>query len=443
MRKAAINASANAGRPGNPGQSAQDGRVQSQQPIQHGQQPKPEQQPYSQKVTQSVNQLNVVVPPGVTAQGQEKVQAWVKESKSRYAQYAQKYETATNSLRSYMVAMDSRQRQNRPFSSEEIQDYQSKKVQWERDQAMAKEYVTKFKAQQELFRQQLAARDQSIDGVNAHDTNMEAMEGATELQSSQNQHPSQHQGHKDVNSALDAARQQAGSGGSNVMSPSNSEPTHLNTSQGGEPVIKKEPQPSQNPMEMNTSGPPISHNSPQVGQPNPQTMPTSQGRPFPLSHHAAMQAAQSYTSQPNYQQPNSQPPPHGHPQLPRGGDPQNSNVKMPIPKDLKIPPPQPVNMGPARPTFTGGPSNGAIGQLGQPAIQKHPGYVLEGDGERVLSKKKLQELVKQVTGVGAEGDDTEGLTPEVQEVSLMMFLHSPPPPPNIYLLHRPFLHFST
>lgn len=50
--------------------------------------------------------------------------------------------------------------------------------------------------------------------------------------------------------------------------------------------------------------------------------------------------------------------------------------------------------------------------MGQPAIQKHPGYVLEGDGQRVLSKKMLDTLVKQVTG-GGEG---EGLTPDAEEV---------------------------
>jgi transcription initiation factor TFIID subunit 12 len=423
MRKAAINASANAGRPANPGQPTQDGRAQGQQPIQPSQQPKPEQQQFSAKVAQSVAQLTLVVPPDIATQGQEKAQTWLREAKHRYAIYAQKYEYATNSLRAYMSMMAQRQREGRQTPAEEMQELQGKKAQWERDQAMAKEYVTKFKAQQDQFREQMAARDQRPDGAITQDLNMGAMEGVTDLQSSKHQSLSEHQGHKDVNSAIDAARQQAGSAGRNAMSPSNGQPSHPPASHASEPIIKKEPQPSQLPMEMNTSGPPLHHNSPQVGQSHPQTMPTSQGGPVALTHNAAMRAAQSYSSQPNYQQPNSQPPPHGHPQLPRGGDPQNNNVKMPIPKDLKIPPLQPVSMGPARPTLTGGPSNGAIGQLGQPAIQKHPGYVLEGDGERVLSKKKLQELVKQVTGVG-EGDDTEGLTPEVEEVSFSLYSYN-------------------
>jgi transcription initiation factor TFIID subunit 12 len=54
--------------------------------------------------------------------------------------------------------------------------------------------------------------------------------------------------------------------------------------------------------------------------------------------------------------------------------------------------------------------------MGQPAVQKYPGFVLEGEGERVLSKKKLEELVRQVTG-GSDGDGAESLDPDVEEVS--------------------------
>lgn len=79
-------------------------------------------------------------------------------------------------------------------------------------------------------------------------------------------------------------------------------------------------------------------------------------------------------------------------------------------------PPQPVTMPQSRPTFTGGP-NGSGSMLGQPVIQKPPGYNMEGDGNRVLNKKKLDELVRQVTGGGEGVGGGEGLTPEVEEVS--------------------------
>ncbi|KAF2152665.1 hypothetical protein K461DRAFT_226773 [Myriangium duriaei CBS 260.36] len=67
-------------------------------------------------------------------------------------------------------------------------------------------------------------------------------------------------------------------------------------------------------------------------------------------------------------------------------------------------------MAASRPTLGPGPQ----GLIGQPGFQKPPGFTLEGDEGRVLSKKKLDELVRQVTGGG------EGLTPEVEEAVLEM-----------------------
>lgn len=118
--------------------------------------------------------------------------------------------------------------------------------------------------------------------------------------------------------------------------------------------------------------------------------------------------------------------PHAHPQgyIPNRAESSSRNINMAIPKNLSVPPPEPVSMPPARPTLSGGPSHGAMGMMGQPAIQKHPGYVLEGEGQRVLSKKMLDGLVRQVTG-GGEG---EGLTPDGEEVP-------PPIPPPIYLYY--------
>lgn len=63
--------------------------------------------------------------------------------------------------------------------------------------------------------------------------------------------------------------------------------------------------------------------------------------------------------------------------------------------------------------------------LGQPAMQKQPGFTLEGEEGRVLSKKKLDELVRQVTGGG------EGLSAEAEEVSSHPLLI----PPFISQLH--------
>ncbi|BAE63322.1 unnamed protein product [Aspergillus oryzae RIB40] len=148
--------------------------------------------------------------------------------------------------------------------------------------------------------------------------------------------------------------------------------------------------------------------------------------PTPAPHTITSAAAQNYTNNNannNMGQQQNMPQPatnsHAHPQgyIPnRATDNTARNINMAIPKTLNVPPPEPVAMAPARPTLSGGPSHGAMGMMGQPAIQKHPGYVLEGEGQRVLSKKMLDILVRQVTG-GGEG---EGLTPDAEEFILQM-----------------------
>ena len=97
-------------------------------------------------------------------------------------------------------------------------------------------------------------------------------------------------------------------------------------------------------------------------------------------------------------------------------------AKMPIPKQLPdklTQPVQPVTVsggaGHGRPTYTGG-TGTAGGAISQPALPKVPAYVFESEGEHVLSKKKLNELVRQVCGGSAEGQEENLLAPEVEEV---------------------------
>ncbi|KAK1457368.1 transcription initiation factor TFIID subunit A [Colletotrichum cuscutae] len=113
---------------------------------------------------------------------------------------------------------------------------------------------------------------------------------------------------------------------------------------------------------------------------------------------------------------------HAHPTQPT----QTLQSKLPIPKQLPekaTSVPQPVAMaggaGAGRPTYTGG-GGIAGGVMGQPAISKIPAYVHEAEGDHVLSKKKLDELVRQVCGGNAEGQEINMLTPEVEEGVLAM-----------------------
>lgn len=159
------------------------------------------------------------------------------------------------------------------------------------------------------------------------------------------------------------------------------------------------------------------------------------GRPQALSHQAAMEsAAQTYRqTQPQQQGPQAPQMPNGLPfsTQPNSGSQQNTptypnlqttqqssaNTKFPIPKTLQLGPQTqtPVAGPAARPTYNN------AGMMQQPGIQRPPTFTLEGEGDRVLSKRKLDELVRQVTGAApavSESESSNVLTPEVEEVML-------------------------
>jgi transcription initiation factor TFIID subunit TAF12 len=169
---------------------------------------------------------------------------------------------------------------------------------------------------------------------------------------------------------------------------------------------QQQQRPQINPMQANAHQ--------QSNSPHPQSAAsTAPGPPVPLSHQAAVSAAnRSYTD-----------PQRTNTPMQQGGQGGNfgsrereqlNNPKMPIPRHLNVTSPQAVHMGQARPTMSG-PTNGAPGPMGQPVIPRPPPFQLEGEGDRVLSKRKLDELVRQVTG-GSE----EALTPEVEEAVLQL-----------------------
>ena len=402
------------------GQGQQDPRQQGPQ-VNHAQL----QDQFSQKVMQKMQSQTFHPPPSMSQQGPEMAQRWIQEAKLKYAQTLQRYEGAAMKLHELGQLARDRTTAGKSFSAEEAQALNNRKLQFQRTMQEAKDYINKFQSHQDSLKNSVGNSNFEV----SRDPGMHALntEQTPGHQVAQHHNPDVHGQPHTVISAVEAIRNQTNTAGRPGMSP-------LSTAQPGQqPGVNQgqnahhaaghgQPSNSHPSSAVSSStGPPSQpHNSQPTS--NPQSA-TPQGV-HPLSHQAAMaQAAQSY-AQPNYQQSTPQSATHTHPQM--GGnrdhlgnrDSQNTNnVKMPIPKDLKVPQPQPVVMGPARPTLTGGPTNGAMGPMGQPAIQKHPGYVLEGEGERVLSKKKLEELVRQVTGgSGGEGEESETLSAEVEEV---------------------------
>ena len=427
----------NNGRPPSSGQQGQQGQQgQSvQQPLPPQQQPQPtannnpgqQREQFSQRVIQKVKEFSFVVPPNVQAQGQQISAKYISEARIKYAQMLHKYETTSEKSQALERMGRERQAQGRPFTPQEEQQFHEQKKRLEATIHDTKDYLQKFTNSQAQARAQLA-QGQVVNGGHSgtepikSDPNQKG--GIQGMPQQPMKMAEQSQPHT-VSSALDAARSQANPGGGPGLSPPiASQAAHAPVNQ---PQNSHQPAPSQEQFSQphpNAKSEARSqtqqYNSPSQNGP-PQAQP--EGHAYPLSHEAAMQQARSY-SNPNINAPYPQNTPqsatHSHPPPNNQRESQpisNTHSKMPIPKDLNIPPPQPVSMGQSRPTMTNGPH--VSGPIGQPAIPKHPGYVLEGEGERVLSKKKLEDLVRQVTGgPGGEGEEGETLSAEVEEVSL-------------------------
>ena len=408
----------NGARPMSSGQPSQlDGRPPTQSAGQ------PSTQEYSNKVIEEVRRLKILPPVAVAAQGSDSIRAWVTDAQNKYATHLQRLESYANQLRELHYTINQRQTQGRTLTPLETEQIRARKERIELGQRDTREFLNKFQKQQEGLRAQ-QAQSQPVTGQEAGLSTSQAPNASTHAQEHKSGMNAQVQAKAEpagqphtVSSAVDAARNLANQAPRSAMAPQNNngKPSQLPPNQ---PPTSR---PQSNHNQIATSHPPLNvntntrapdhqHNSPHVAPIQQTSLPQE---PVPLSHQAAMEQARSSYSQSNVHQPTPQSATHGHPPDSRS---QQNQAKMPIPKELNVAPLQPVSTGPSRPTLTNGP--GPMGPMGQPALQRHPGYVLEGEGERVLSKKKLEELVRQVTGgTGGEGEEGEALTAEVEEVS--------------------------
>lgn len=348
-------------------------------------------------VQAKVNAHTFIVPPNMRRDHSDD---WLAEAKFRYGQALQKLELSRSNVAELRRVYAERQENGRNFSQEELQDMKRRQAAADKLQQDGTEFLTKFQQQQEGFRRQQAAA-----GMTAGQAATAA--GVQQTGSQATNTPAPHT----INSAVVAAR--AGQPvSSNSGTPNPQQPINA----PGVPIGMTAPtQPQGAPMQT-----PVT----QQGEAGAPAAPTQLNPPQPLTHQIAMQrAASNQSQQQQHQPPQAHPVPVVDPQT--GAAPTQEyvpSVSRPSPagmtmKTMDIKPPRPVAMPPARPTLSGGPSHNAVGMLGQPAIQKHPGYVIEGEGQRMLSKKMLDVLVRQVTG-GGEG---EGLTPDAEEVGYSHF----------------------
>ena len=380
----------------------------------------PSNETYSETVKLAVRNLNLVLAPQMWHASTEEKGAWLQNEKRKYASYAQNLEKAHKAQIDLMSMMRARNQQNRSFDDNEKNTIRLRQHQYSQAIQTANENLELFKKAQETYREQLQQNSnnntgQGLQAAGRSDSVPTSMSQTyTNLATQPNNSHVQTEQPFATNPASDAARnpvsqgEHSGTTSASTIPPGQIPSSQSNISQPQLPLARGPTSQGEHSSANAGVTHSQSHHSPQSANTH---LPTSQA-PYPLSHKAAMaQAARSY-SQPNVNQPTPQSNPHAHPSMPR--EPQSS-TKWPMSKTLNVAPLTPVAMGPSRPTLSGGPSTGAMGPMGQPGIQKHPGFVLEGEGERVLSKKKLEELVRQVTG-GSDGEGTEALDPDVEEV---------------------------
>ena len=404
-------------RPASSGQPAQQDAKPAGLNPQNGVQPQPTTQ-FSQKVIEEVKKLGIVAPTHLNG-NETAAKQWVRDAQRKYAENLSKIESDQKKLIQLHTVATTRATQGKPLDQRETENYHAQVSRLEQSQREPKQNLHVFQKQQESYKAQ-QAQGQSIAGGNATSTVGQMSNSSAQLHSaitgglgpSQVKQELQGQPHT-VSSAVDAARNQSNPAARSAMSPHNGgQPTQPPANTSRPPPNQAQASHSHPPLNIGTNSASQNQQSPRVALSQTSNM---AHEPVALSHSAAMDAARdaarSY-SQPNIAQQPPQSATHGPSSDQRN---QNNHAKMPIPKDLNLAPTQPVSVGPSRPTLTNGPM--AMGPMGQPAIQRHPGYVLEGEGERVLSKKKLEELVRQVTGgTGGEGEEGEGLDAGVEEV---------------------------
>lgn len=395
-----------------------------------------------------VNKMTFTPPPQVPEKTPAEAAKWVAEMKERYGRAL----FAMESARAKVTAMDKlfndRTAQGNPFNEEEQRKYRMSREQQMKMATEAQKFV-------EMTRQKQLGMRQAAGNQNAQ--NAQAGAGQKpEAQAANRAQQNTPNATAAANTAVEGAKGQQAAG--NRPSPSNGTPTpqqqqqqqarmaqnaaQQNQAANQGQVPKQEPgQPAPVNTTMAAAQTPAQGVA-RVQTPQSATQATAGGPTRALSHSAAMSLAnqraaatptnggmaapqQAGTPTPGgagNNGVNAAQPPAGHTHAHPPQQPAPLQSKMPIPKQLPeraTAVPQGVAVGggvaSGRPTMSQG-SGTLGGVLNQPAVPKIPAYSHDAEGDHVLSKKKLDELVRQVCGAPPENQEANLLSPEVEEV---------------------------
>ncbi len=343
-------------------------------------------------------------------EGTRQAEEWLREAKARFGQALQRLQVARTKKAEFQRQAQQRQASGNPLTPQEMEVFNSKLAQCNKAITESQTFMEKFKAQQNEFRTTQPSQQY---------TKQEGQEQA--------QPPSQ--GGGQISNLQPGVGQGQGPQAHSISSAVSAAALERNRQQQAQAA-----QQGAGPSQLSHAGSPVNPNA-ASGQPGGtgatpikaeasnasvfQTAAHGDGSqsagPRPSSHggmpHSALQQHPSSSSI------------HSHP-LGNSINGTKPVTAQAITKNLQVSEPKPVQMPPARPTMNGGASVGLPGQLGQPAIATLPGYVLESSEDgRLLGKKKLNELVREIVGPGKEGNDgEESLTAETEEVSIPFLL---------------------
>ncbi|KAI2616863.1 hypothetical protein GGR54DRAFT_609142 [Hypoxylon sp. NC1633] len=390
----------------------------------------------------------------------ERTSSWITEMKQRYLRFMMQMETLKLRMAKYEAILKERQEKN-SLSPEEFKKLQDSRNQDHKNYVEAQRFVEGVRSQ---IRNAQNPQNGGAQGPSAQPGRGQPMP-AQNVNTAATNHP-MHAAAATVSAAMDVAKNQQIAASRHQQPQAQSAPQQQpgTPATPATPAIQSHPTSNTQPVQVknepsnsNMAHPPPPVNTalaaasssaqlPSVGTPTQPSgrvqTPQSAGQQStmsqvrPLSHAAAVNRANSstnVTAQSNNSS-GSVPPTtpaatglvnnpshashsHAHPQPSTPA----LNSKMPIAKTLPAKAtetPQAVSIGggtaAGRPSYGGGSATSG-GVMGQPVIAKMPAPQFDAEGEHVLSKKKLDELVRSVCGGAAPGGDGNYLTPDVEE----------------------------
>lgn len=415
------------------------------------------------QIMQHVNKIVFRAPAQLANKPPAEVAKWIEDLKDKYSRALFTMDSSKAKVAGMEKIFKDRNDAGKPLQNEELRQYQIRREQQLKLYQDAHKWVESVRKQQEGLQanqQQAGAQAGQNGTATAPPANQQTNTQATPNAAQNNAQAATQNVAASVNAAVEAAKNQQNLAAASRPSPANgtSTPTPTPAQNQPRPVPQAAQQPQGQPQVKTEQPHPPPVNTAQaqaaaqaqatarVPTPQSATPVTAGGPTRALSHSAAMTLAnQRAANTPGTAQGQSQPAagtgvggtvnqgavvpgavqqqqqqghPHAHPTQTQTG----FQAKMPIPKQLPekaTAVPQGVTVGggvtAGRPTMSQG-SGTLGGVMNQPPVARIPAYSHDAEGDHVLSKKKLDELVRQVCSGSGDTQDGNLLTPEVEEV---------------------------